>query len=295
MLGASLGELPDAMDCLKKWYSLAKYDPILYKDTELDEFIPVEKGVGEQEGCLVWNGPNGPVIVQKSDGTKTYAMHDLMFAKKVAPTHYVTAIEQQEHFASLGLKDRHLPMGLVLGEDGKKIKSRSGDALFAEEALQLVKRSLKDGTEELAWNVLAWNFLSVGRSQNVKFIPSLWANPDRGGLYISYTYARVKSALKAAGYEDPVGFEPHPQYEPQDVLLMGYAAYYSFYSKRAIEEMDSCPVAQYAFDLAKKLGKVMEQRRVVGGSFSFKSALWRCMTTLGWCMKHLTMNVLDQM
>jgi arginyl-tRNA synthetase len=134
-----------------------------------------------------------------------YAFHDLAFAKLVGPTHYITGAEQKEHFASLGLGDKHLPMGLVLGSDGKKLKSRASkegvpaDSPKAEAIMEEVMENLEDSCPDkrkLAWNVLAWNFLTVARTQNVKYNPADWTKADAPGLYITYTFARVKKAAR---------------------------------------------------------------------------------------------------
>lgn len=151
----------------------------------------------------VWDGPHGPVPVVRADGRPLYAYHDLVFAKEVAPTYYVTGQEQREHFKALGLEKHHLPMGLVLGPDGKKLKSRDGTALPAVEAIGLVEANLNDTANKtkLAWNILAWNFLHVTRPQDVKFEVEKWTRPEAPGMHITYTHARI---AKASGSGDLV-------------------------------------------------------------------------------------------
>jgi arginyl-tRNA synthetase len=146
----------------------------------------------------------------------------------------------------------------------------------------------------LAWNVLAWNFLSAKREADVKFDPKEWANPNKGGMYISYTYARVGKALKDAGVEAPYPFEPEPVWDVMDVPILGHANYFPYYLKRARKEMDPVAIAQFAFSLALRLGKVMEQRRVIGGTRSFQCALWSANDTLRHCMELLTMYPLER-
>lgn len=314
MLGACLGIKEGALQKLQWWYKLAKYAPDIYMDVDLipqnydykdfadgvlTELKELDKDgkpkVRDQRGCKVTPGPD-PVIVRKASGQASYAMHDLMFAVKVKPTKYVTAGEQSSHFKGIGLSDKHLPMGIVLGADGKKMRSRTGDAFPASDALKLIQDSLREGSPtELAWNVLAWNFLAVGRAQNVTFDPTLWANPDSGGLYITYTQARVKSALTAARVEDPYPFEPLPDYdEVTDLPLLAMASYFSYYLKRARMDFDPCPIANYALSLAKRMGQAMELQRVIGGTRGFQCALWAANSTLRHCMELLTMNVLDK-
>jgi arginyl-tRNA synthetase len=295
MLGYSLGEHPQAMEELEKWFRLAQYQPFIVPDNTLpvSEIKGVHPGSGDQAGCLVWDGPNGPVIVRRSEekgGGWTYAAHDLAFAQTVEPTHYITASEQVEHFRNLGLSAKHFPMGLVLGPDGKKIKSRTGDALPATEALEMIESQFREGTpnrRKLAWNVLAWNFASVSRQQNVKFDPTEWAKPDKPGLYISYTYARVKSAC------DKAPASGTDEMNDADVALAGFASYVAYYITRAKELVDPCPLAHFSHELAKRLTTVYHAEPIANGRWGLRIAVNRAMMQLRRCMGLLTMYDLE--
>lgn len=345
LLGASQGVYDYAMNELRQWFDFVRYKPELYYDVlmpkDLDivprRLIPDDPDsllyYGDKVGCEVWDGPKGPVIVTRSDGRSTYAFHDIAFAKKVAPTHYITGAEQKEHFESLGLGDKHLAMGLVLGGDGKKLKSRDGGTdAKAESVIQEVMANLDDTCPEkrkLAWNVLVWNFLTVARTQNVKYKPEEWTNPDAPGMYITYTYARICKALegietprvvpdemKAMKYEfEPVWDESKPEnwgwemavdeWSPQhpdphydltqaDAELMGFANYYGYYLKRSIDTLDPTHVATYAHDLARRLGKAYHQEKIQGGRYGFQHAVWDAKNTLQRAMWALGMFDLKQ-
>ena len=108
-----------------------------------------------------------PVIVQKSDGGFNYATTDLAairyrFAAPPAGDGarrviYVTDAGQASHFAGVFQVARragwipadgrleHVPFGLVQGEDGKKLKTRSGDTVRLKDLLdEAVERSEAD-------------------------------------------------------------------------------------------------------------------------------------------------------
>ena len=304
MLGASLGVKEFALNDWRYWTNFLGYKPEEYFDVALpddivktreyyktDNFIE-EDGTPEQP-CQAWDGPYGAVIVKRSDGKPLYAYHDLAFAAYVEPTHYITGHEQKEHFMSLGLGDKHLPMGLVLGDDNKKLKSRTGDALPAFDVVQMLRNKLEgeyEVTTKLAWNILAWNFLHTTREKNLKFDVESWTRPDQGGLYISYTYARAMSALGKKNqhltklYRDQMATE----FKDIDISLLGFAEQYRFYYQEAVNRLDSAPIANFAFDLAKLISQAYEKEKVSGGrrSFcqSFEHATWRlemCMRDLG--------------
>jgi len=358
LLGSGKGILKKSKDALKKWLRCVHYKPKLYYDClmPMDEDIVVRHqalmpkkqpdGSILNEECTVWDGPSGPVIVIRGDGRPLYTFHDIAFAKTVGPTHYITGQEQREHFRSLGLGDRHYPMGLVLAKDpetGKltKMKSRTGDAVSGQELLDIIVDKLKAGKaklkknketdqygnqeaggwndmERLAWNVLAWNFLACSRPQDVKFDAETWTDPNRGGLYITYTYARCASALKKAGGNADFAFQapwqakliaqgkadpkdwwnpdgthkgdPDPHYDltQEDANILGYSEYYHYYRWRSMESLDPAHLANFAHDLARRLAQAYHGEKIAGGRYGFQHAinyslrnLWHCLVNLG--------------
>lgn len=277
LLGHSLGELPEASASLHRWFDLVKYKPIEYSDVDICATAGLKgaAGEGEQAGCEVWSGPTGPVIIRRSDGRPTYAMHDLSFMTLVAPDYYLTGGEQAEHFKSLGLDKKHLPMGLVLDPvTGKKMKSREGNALSAEDALMMVIDKLEKTYEPelLAWNVLAWNFLHCGRKTDVKFNIDEWTRPDSQGLYVTYTFARIGGAIMS-GAMGKTWNPAKTNFTDDDVKLMGYASYMDFYRQRSIDLVDPSPLANFASDLAMKLGSTYQQTRIADGASGLQYAV----------------------
>lgn len=292
MLGASLGIEPDALTKYENWCHLANYSPDIYLDTELPPpNVELTDGEGEFAGCKTYNG----VVVYKSDGKPTYAAHDLSFASKVHPDYYLTGAEQQAHFASLGLGDKHIPLGLLLGADGKKLKSRTGDALSAQDLLDATLAALKPTPEptKVAWNILAWQFNSSATHMATKFNPDQWTKPESPGMYITYTYARCRSAIvDAVGrfYSDNFG---SPETE-EDALLMGFANYYHHYFNKAKDDVSPSYVAQFALTLAKHLSGVYSRHTIVGAPPGFIHAFEYATEVLGYCMGHLSMYRLEK-
>ena len=312
LLGASKGVRKQGLAEWGYWTEFLDYHPELYYDVLLpidaiqtryptDEEIAADVVKPESErkdlvydstGRLpeVWDGPNGLVLVKRLDGSPLYAYHDIVFSQLAHPTHYVTGREQQHHFEQLGLGKKHLPLGIVLGPDGKKLKSRENTELTAAEAMKLVEAGLDrdeqgqhktSDPKKLAWNVLCWNFLHVGRVQDVRFEPEKWTQPEAPGLYITYTWARIVRALK--GLYPPLSPE-----QPIDIELVGFADQNDYWHRQAAERFDSASLANYTHDLARKIGTayhtepIREGRRAFQGSLGFANQiLGKCMTTLG--------------
>jgi arginyl-tRNA synthetase len=303
MLGACQGINDGAMGKLESWYALAGYDPEIHLDTELSPPLQqLKNGEGDYAGCKVYND----VVIYKSDGKPTYAAHDLSFAEKVGPTIYLTGAEQKEHFNSLGLGDKHHPIGLLLGEDGKKMKSslkKEGDEanmMSAEELFDLVKQALIDYAAEngkepppeadkLAWSILAWNFNSAAKKNNTKFNLSNWINNKSPGMYISYARTRVRSALGKADVSDKI-----TDYNPTVMKLLAWSSYYNYYLNMAKKEIEPYHMAKYAFELAKVLTDVYNCHKIVGGDPSIVTAIVIAWVKLDEAMHMLSMYPLEK-
>jgi arginyl-tRNA synthetase len=144
------------------------YNPLLPKVVaDLETAGLVEENQGAKcvflEGFTNREGDPLPLIVQKTDGGYNYATTDLAAlryrieedqAKRII---YVTDAGQANHFAQffqVAKKARwipenvelvHVPFGLVLGEDGKKFKTRSGDTVRLKDLLdEAISRSRTD-------------------------------------------------------------------------------------------------------------------------------------------------------
>ena len=125
------------------------------------------------EGVTGKDGKPLPVIVRKRDGGFNYATTDLAAIRyrfAAAPDGdaarrviYVTDAGQANHFAGVfqvaeragwipdGGRLDHVPFGLVQGEDGKKLKTRSGDTVRLRDLLdEAVERAEADLRSRLA-------------------------------------------------------------------------------------------------------------------------------------------------
>lgn len=310
LMGASQGVFQYAQKQLGEWFDFLDFHPTLYYDVLMpldQEVVPRRKTkvlikdtittdfngkpFEHEEECEVWDGPKGPVIVVRSNGRPLYAYSDIAFAKTVGPTHYITGSEQKEHFSNLGLGDKHLSMGLVLGEDGKKIKSRTGDSITAIETMQLIEQHLNPTSEpkKLAWNILAWNFLHISRSSNVKFTPEQWTKSESPGMYITYTYARITSVLET----ENISHVNSNQLNEDDIKLLGFAGQHAFYMQHSIDALDPAILANYTHELAMKINVAYHSEQIKGGRLAFKYAIYKTVITLRDCMLQLGMFPLE--
>jgi arginyl-tRNA synthetase len=146
------------------------YNPFLEETLqELDKLNLLETSEGALcvflEGFTNRDGNPLPLIVKKSDGGYNYATTDLAAIRyrvredKVQRVIYPVGSEQNNHFAQIFQVGKragwitekhdfvHAEFGLVLGEDGKKLKTRSGEAIrlndLLNEAIERVRNDLK--------------------------------------------------------------------------------------------------------------------------------------------------------
>ena len=186
-----------------------------------------------------------PLIVTKSDGAYSYDSTDIaaiwyrITQLKCDRMIYVTDIGQQLHFtlvfeaAKLAgwhvppkTRTDHMGFGLVLGEDGGKIKTREGKSeklmdLLDEASNQayngLVERSkeiksvtysndaeMKAAAERIGMACIKYFDLKQNRVSNYRFSYDKMLDPKGDtALYLMYAYARLESILRKAGL-DPV-------------------------------------------------------------------------------------------
>ncbi|MBF2027316.1 MAG: arginine--tRNA ligase [Oscillatoriales cyanobacterium C42_A2020_001] len=183
------------------------------------------------EGFTNKDGNPLPLIVQKSDGGYNYATTDLAALRyRIQQDHsdriiYVTDAGQANHFAQFfqvakragWLPDTvevvHVPFGLVQGEDGKKLKTRSGETVrlrdLLDEAVDRARADLEtriqaEGRQETAEfinhvaqvvgiSAVKYADLSQNRTSNYIFsFDKMLALNGNTAPYMLYAYVRVQ-------------------------------------------------------------------------------------------------------
>jgi arginyl-tRNA synthetase len=181
-----------------------------------------------------------PLIIQKTDGGYNYATTDLAAIRYRIQTDraeriiYITDAGQADHFAQVFKVARlanwlpeqveiiHVPFGLVLGEDGKKIKTRSGEAIklkdLLDEAIDRFRADLesrlaaenRQENEEFIANsakvvglsAIKYSDLSQNRTSNYVFsYDKMLALQGNTAPYMMYAYVRVQGISRKGGID----------------------------------------------------------------------------------------------
>lgn len=234
---ASLKEFQKVYDLLG-----SKFDSwngeAFYAD-KMQEVVEILENTGklvESQGAKIIDledkGINTPCIIEKSNGSSTYATRDLAAILYRARTYdfdkalYVTSYEQILHFKQLfevakllGLDEKytkgleHISFGMILLPTGK-MSTREGNVIKLEdllnEAIERAKKVIEqknpelEDKEETAKRVgigaVIFNDLSNNRVKDEIFEWDTILNfQGETGPYIQYTYVRTKSVIEKAG------------------------------------------------------------------------------------------------
>ncbi len=206
------------------------------KMAEVVEILEKSGKLIKSEGARIIDledsGINTPCIIEKSNGSSTYATRDLAAILYRARTYdfdkalYVTSYEQVLHFKQvfevaklLGLEEKytngleHVAFGMVLLPTGK-MSTREGTSVklseLLEEAISRAKTIIEqknpdlENKDEVAKKVgvgaVIFNDLAQSRIKDEIFDWDTILNfQGETGPYIQYTYVRTKSVIEKAG------------------------------------------------------------------------------------------------
>ncbi|CAG9788854.1 unnamed protein product [Diatraea saccharalis] len=194
----------------------------------------------EDEGRLImWGNPdnhdNIPLTIVKSDGGFTYDTSDMSTIRQRVEDEkgdrfiYVTDAGQHTHFVVIEacakragiLKDQqkleHVGFGVVLGEDKKKFKTRSGDTVKLIELLDeglkrsldkliekgrdkvLTAEELKEAQEAVAYGCIKYADLSHNRINDYIFsFDKMLDDKGNTAVYLLYALTRIRSIARTA-------------------------------------------------------------------------------------------------
>ena len=276
--------------------------------------------------CVFLEGVNGkdgkplPVIVRKSDGGFNYATTDLAAIRyrfALAPDGdgarrviYVTDAGQANHFAGVFQVAKranwipehgrleHVPFGLVQGEDGKKLKTRSGDTVrlrdLLDEAVERAEADLRRRLEEegrreddqfiehvagtVGLAAVKYADLSQNRITNYQFsFDRMLALQGNTAPYLLYAVVRIAGiARKGGDLEAEAGMLQFS--EPQEWSLVRELLKFDAVIAEVEEELLPNRLCSYLFELSQVFNRFYDQVPVLkaeGQSLRSRLALCR--------------------
>jgi arginyl-tRNA synthetase len=245
------------------------------------------------EGFKDKEGKPLPVIVQKSDGAFLYATTDLAAIRyrvrdlKADRIIYVTDSRQALHFEMVFAVARmagwvkpetelvHVTFGSVLGEDGKPLKTRSGENVklkeLLDEAVTRARKIVDEKNPDLpetdkariaqAVGIGAVKYADYTNNRTSDYIFSfnkMLAMEGNTAPYMQYAYARVKS-INRKGKERKIdvdkelsGIKEINISEPSELDLAKHLIRYGEAVEAAVADYRPNYLTSYLYDLAQK-------------------------------------------
>lgn len=281
------------------------YNPFLadvIKDLEKANILTEDQGAKcvFLEGFVNKEGNPLPLIVQKSDGGYNYATTDLAAIKyriqqdKAERIIYVTDAGQANHFAQVfqvakkanfvpdNVELVHVPFGLVLAEDGKKIKTRSGETIklkdLLTEAINKAKQDLKnrliaEGRNEgeefinqvsqvVGLSAVKYADLSQNRTTDYRFsYDKMLALQGNTAPYLLYAYVRVQG-ISRKGNIDLDKIESKQDIilsEETELVLAKHLLQLDYIIKEVEKDLLPNRLCLYLFELSQKFNQFYDQ------------------------------------
>ena len=274
-----------------------------YSD-KMQEVIDILKQKGkltDSQGAkivdLEADGIDTPCIIEKSNGSSTYATRDLAAILYRARTYdfdkalYLTSYEQTLHFKQvftvakyLGLDEKytkgliHVSFGMVQLPTGK-MSTREGNIIKLEELLnESIERAEKiieeknpdlENKKEIAKKVgvgaVIFNDLSNSRIKDEIFEwDKILKFQGETGPYIQYTYVRTKSILEKAGelpeYKNINVEKINDKYSQEIIKLL-----YNFEETliQVTKKEEPSILSRYLIDLAKAFSSFYNENKII--------------------------------
>ena len=255
--------------------------------------FPVDSTGSPQAGIKDKEGKPLPVIVQKSDGAYLYATTDLAAIRyrteqlKADRIIYVTDSRQSLHFEMVFAVARmagwvadkteliHVTFGSVLGENGKPLKTRSGENVklkeLLDEAVERARAVVEEKNPELstgekekiakAVGIGAVKYADYSNNRTSDYIFSfnrMLAMEGNTAPYMQYAYARIKSIGRKAqerGIDDQAELRDIKEMnltEPAELDLAKHLIGYGVAIEIAVSDYRPNYLTNYLYELAQK-------------------------------------------
>lgn len=256
------------------------------------------------EGFTNKEGEPLPLIVQKTDGGYNYATTDLaalrhrIETEKATRIIYVTDAGQSNHFMQVwqvakragwipeNVELVHVPFGVVKGEDGKKLKTRSGETVrlreLLDEAVNYAKTDLEtrlkaeERTETEAFidqvakvvglSAVKYADLSQNRTSDYIFsFDKMLSLQGNTAPYLLYAYVRIQGISRKGNIDwQQLGTDIKIVLEAEvECVLAKHLLQLQDVLEEVAHDLFPNRLCQYLFELSQKFNQFYEQCSVV--------------------------------
>lgn len=253
-----------------------------------------ERGIAqESEGAVIIKFDAPPAIadkvlvIQKSDGAATYGTTDLATIQyriqrwhpdeilyvvdARQSTHFLQVFEAARHWGYSPVALRHIAFGTILSEDGKPIKTRSGESVKLTDlldeaearALEIVREKNPDLSDEqqreiarvVGMGAVKYTDLSQNRTSDYIFSwDKMLAMQGNTAPYLQYAYVRIRSILRRAAEEarEPSHVSTMHLEHPAELDLAKFILRFGLAIETALSDYRLNALTDYLFELAQR-------------------------------------------
>jgi len=283
-----------------------------YSD-KMPEVIEILNKTGklvESEGAKIIDledkGINTPCIIEKSNGSSTYATRDLAAIMYRARTYdfdkalYITSYEQVLHFKQvfevaklLGLDEKytngleHVAFGMVLLPTGKmstregtsiKLSELLNEAILRAKTIIEQKNPELENKDEVAKKVgvgaVIFNDLANNRVKDEIFDWDTILNfQGETGPYIQYTYVRTKSVIeKAGGVPDISEVSSELLQDEYSIKLLKLIYDFEDVLVQVTDKNEPSILSRYLIDVAKTYSNFYNENKIINDNKNLQNA-----------------------
>jgi arginyl-tRNA synthetase len=278
------------------------YLPAVIEDLAAQGLLVEDQGakVVFLEGFTNKEGQPQPLIIQKSDGGYNYATTDLAALRyRIQQDQadwliYVTDVGQSNHFAQFfqvaeragwvppNVTLTHVPFGLVLGEDGKRLKTRSGETIRLIDLLtEAIARSRSDLEQRLATEerqespefintvakvigIGAVKYADLSQNRNSNYVFSydkMLSLQGNTAPYLIYAYVRVQGLTRRGNIDWGLLSENVPIHieEDSEQALAKHLVQFEETLDLVMAELLPNRLCQYLFELSQRFNQFYDR------------------------------------
>lgn len=277
------------------------YNPLLEKTNDELEEMGVAV-ISDGALCVFPPGFTGsddrplPLIVRKSDGGYGYASTDMAAIRyriddlKADRILYVVGADQALHFRMVFAAAReagwltdtvtaeHVQIGMMLGNDGKRFKTRSGESVklmdLLSEAVERASTAIDDRgydaetKQEIAHAVgmgaVKYADLSISHDSEYVFdFDRMLGFTGNTGPYMQYAQARIRSIFRKGGYDPRDIHGPIRIGEPAERALALHLLGFGTVVEQSTQFNEPHRLAAYLFEIASLFSTFFEECPVI--------------------------------
>lgn len=251
------------------------------------------------EGFETREGTPLPMIIQKSDGGYNYDTTDMAALRyriekdQVERIIVVTDAGQSLHFQMVRqaaekagylnpqeVKFDHVPFGVVLGPDGKKFKTRSGDTeklidllleavkqarnIMRERQPDLPEEEVEQLAQVLGIDAVKYADLSCNRVKDYLFsYERMLRFEGNTAAFLLYAYVRIQGIKRKIGKEAAPGTTLHLSH-PTEISLGLHLCQFGEVLRQIAKDLLPNHLCEYLYELAEKFHQFFRDCRVEG-------------------------------